>query len=271
MQALLQNAAMAVADFIMAVIPRPVPAPEALRDCRIISHRGEFDNNAVMENTLEAFHIARHHNVWGIECDIRWTADLVPVICHDSDGGRVFGEPVVIADVTFSELRKRLPLIPSLKELAAEFGGTTHLMLEIKDVPDSQPEQQGTLLAEALAGLQPGTDYHFLALDPDLFEQATFVPAQHCLPVAETNVGRLSAAALDRKLGGITGHFLLLGESIKQKHQVAGQHVGTGFVASRNCLFRELNRGIRWIFSNDAVRIQKIRDHYLAIAEGSVL
>jgi glycerophosphoryl diester phosphodiesterase len=42
-------------------------------------------------------------------------------------------------------------------------------------------------------------------------------------------------------------------------------------VASRNCLFRELNRGIRWIFSNDAVRIQKIRDHYLASAEGSVL
>ena len=271
MQALLQNAAMAVADFIMAVIPRPVPAPEALRDCRIISHRGEYDNNAVMENTLEAFHIARHHNVWGIECDIRWTADLVPVICHDSDGGRVFGEPVVIADVTFSELRKRLPLIPSLKELAAEFGGTTHLMLEIKDVPDSQPEQQGTLLAGALAGLQPGADYHFLALDPNLFEQAPFVPSRYCLPVAETNVGRLSKAALDRQLGGISGHFLLLGVSTKQKHQVAGPQVGTGFVASRNCLFRELNRGIRWIFSNDAVRIQKIRDHYLAIAEGSVL
>ena len=188
MLALLQNAATAVADFTMAVIPRPVPGLEALRDCRIISHRGEFDNSAVMENTLEAFHIARHHNVWGIECDIRWTADLVPVICHDSDGRRVFGEPVVIADVTFSELRKRLPLIPSLTELVAEFGGTTHLMLEIKAVPDSQPEQQGKLLTGALAGLQPGADYHFLALDPDLFEQATFIPAEYCLPVAETNV-----------------------------------------------------------------------------------
>ena len=48
MLALLQNAATAVADFTMAVIPRPVPGLEALRDCRIISHRGEFDNSAVM-------------------------------------------------------------------------------------------------------------------------------------------------------------------------------------------------------------------------------
>ncbi|MEP1593474.1 MAG: glycerophosphodiester phosphodiesterase family protein, partial [Halieaceae bacterium] len=107
----LQDVAMAVADFIMASIPRPIPTPTALNDCRIISHRGEFDNSAVMENTLEAFHVARHHGVWGLECDIRWTADLVPVICHDADASRVFGNPTIIAEVSFSELRERVPLI----------------------------------------------------------------------------------------------------------------------------------------------------------------
>ena len=263
MLALLQNVAMAIADLIMAAIPRPTPTPDALRDCRIISHRGEFDNTSVMENTLEAFHVARHHGVWGIECDIRWTADMVPVICHDADGSRVFGDPVIIANVSFNELRERVPLIPSLAELVAEFGGNTHLMLEIKAAPNSQIPQQRDILKETLTGLQPEADFHFLALDPALFEIATFVPLKCCLPVAEINISKLSAAALEQKLGGITGHFLLLTESMKQTHERTGQKVGTGFISSRNCLFRELNRGVRWIFSNDAVRIQKIRDQYL--------
>ena len=28
-------------------------------------------------------------------------------------------------------------------------------------------------------------------------------------------------------------------------------------------LFRELNQGVEWIFSNDALKIQKVRDGYL--------
>ena len=36
-----------------------------------------------------------------------------------------------------------------------------------------------------------------------------------------------------------------------------------GFIHSRNALFRELNRGVEWIFSNEAVRMQGIRDAYL--------
>ena len=44
-------------------------------------------------------------------------------------------------------------------------------------------------------------------------------------------------------------------------------HTGSGweqdFPSSRNTLFRELNRGIEWIFSNDAVALQHIRDDYL--------
>ena len=262
---------MAVVDAIMAVIPRPVPTAQALRDCRIISHRGEFDNSSVMENTLEAFQVARHHGVWGIECDIRWTADDVPVICHDGDAARVFGQALTLSECSFEVLRASVPMIPSLEELVAEFGGTTHLMLEIKAEASPMSKTRCEILAKVLAPLKVGSDYHFLALDPDLFEPLTFVSSKNCLPVAETNVGKLSRAALERGLGGITGHFLLLGKGLKNRHEGAGQRVGTGFIASRNCLFRELNRGIRWIFSNDAVRIQKIRDDYLAASESSML
>ena len=133
MRDILQALAMTLTDLVMSAYPRRVPTQVALANCRIISHRGEHDNRAVMENTLQAFSDARSAGVWGIECDVRWTADDVPVICHDPDAQRVFGETVTVADVPFEELRARLPQIPSLEELVCEFGGNTHLMLELKE------------------------------------------------------------------------------------------------------------------------------------------
>ncbi len=259
----LQNAAMKTADMFMAGIPQPVPSQDALRNCKIVSHRGEHDNISIMENTLPAFELARTNGVWGIECDIRWTADLVPLVCHDPSGARLFGQPDQFSSLPFTEVRALLPLIPSLAELVAEYGGTMHLMLEVKDEHYPQPARQKHILREHLSTLSPGQDYHFLALDPGLFEKVDFVAREFCFPVSELNAGKLSKACLDAEYGGLTGHFLLLSNTLKRRHQLAGQRIGTGFISSRNCLFRELNRGIEWIFSNDAVRIQQIRDRYL--------
>ena len=104
---------------------------------------------------------------------------------------------------------------------------------------------------------------HALALDPELFERVDFVPREFCLAVCALNTSRLSKAAIELQLGGLNGHFLLLGNKLRARHQSAGQRIGTGFINSKNCLFRELNRGIEWIFSKEAVKIQKIRDRYL--------
>jgi len=38
------------------------------------------------------------------------------------------------------------------------------------------------------------------------------------------------------------------------------QMVGTAYIKSKNSLFRELNRGVEWVFSNNAIEIQSIRD-----------
>jgi glycerophosphoryl diester phosphodiesterase len=96
-----------------------------------------------------------------------------------------------------------------------------------------------------------------------LFARVDFVPRNFCFPVAQLNTSRLSAAAIETQCGGLTGHFLLLTNKLRKRHELAGQCIGTGFISSKNCLFRELNRSVEWIFSNDAVKIQKIRDHYL--------
>jgi len=259
----LQKAAMKATDWLMAGIPRAVPNQLALRNCKIISHRGEHDNISIIENTLPAFEKARANGLWGIECDIRWTADLVPVISHDPCGKRLFGNPTPLAAMSLAEVRAQLPQIPSLAELVAEFGGNIHLMLELKAERIVQPARQKRILQEQLSTLVAGHDYHFLALDPELFEQVDFVPRKCCLPVSELNASRMSRASLELKFGGLTGHYLLLTNGLKQRHSLAGQRIGTGFISSKNCLFRELNRGIEWIFSNDAVKIQKIRDGHL--------
>ncbi len=261
-----RQAKLKAADWLVANLPQRVPGRAALENCKIISHRGEHDNRTVFENTLPAFDHARRNGVWGIECDIRWTADQVPVVCHDPTGERVFGDRTAVGSVPFGELRRRLPQIPTLEELLVEFGGNTHLMLELKAEPFPQPRLQRERLQALLAPWEAGQDYHLLSLEPALFRQFDIVPAEHCCPVAEENVDELLQITLDSGYGGLGGHFLLLNHSVKRQLEMAGMRLGTGFVASRNCLFRELNRGVEWIFSNHAVRIQKIRDHYLARA-----
>jgi len=259
----LRQAKLNAADWLMAGVPRRVPSKAALQSCKIISHRGEHDNKVVFENTLPAFDIARTNGVWGIECDIRWTADKVPVICHDSTAQRVFGISTAVNAVTFTDLRAQAPLIPSLQEVLQQFGGNAHLMLELKEehFPDSLAQKQ--ILAELLAPFEPGQHYHLLTLDPDLFDLFDIAPPQYCYPVAEENVAELCQRSLDSGYGGLGGHFLLLNNRVKRQLSQADQRIGTGFVSSRNCLFCELNRGVEWIFSNDAVKMQKIRDRYL--------
>lgn len=264
MREILKKATLRTTDIVQAAIPRGVPEAAALRDCKIVAHRGAHDSPGVQENTLAAFRRARSRGIWGIECDIRWTADLVPVIHHDPDTRRVFGRDLRLSEHRFADLHKALPELPSLAELVAEFGGTTHLMLELKAGALPDPGRQRRILREQLAPLVPGRDYHLLALDPELFALADFVPRHDCLPVSELGVARLSAAAIAGGFGGLLGHFLLLNERVRRRHERAGQRIGTGFIASKSCLFRELNRGVEWVFSDDAVKLQQIVDDTLA-------
>lgn len=254
---------MTAVDWWLAAIPRPMPNLAVLQQCKIISHRGEHDNREVMENTLRAYEIARAAGVWGIEGDIRWTADLAPVIIHDPDAARVFGQKTTIGETTYSELRRLLPLVPSVAEVVAEFGGNTHLMLELKAENFPQIDQQKQILAQHLSALTPGADFHLLALDIGLFEQFDNFPRSCCLPVSIINSRVMSKACLAGDYGGFTGHFLLLNDKLKLRHEQAGQPIGTGFVRSGNCLFRELNRGVEWIFTNDATKLQQVVSHAL--------
>ena len=110
--------------------------------------------------------------------------------------------------------------------------------------------EQKKILADILAGLTPVQDFHIICLSMgpinlfDMYAKPTY------LLVAELNIFEMSSLAQMHKIGGVTGHYVLCSDQVVAKHRKANQKVGTGFIRSVNCLNREINRDIDWIFTN---------------------
>lgn len=238
----------------VAVVPRQPPPPDVLARARIVSHRGERDNQRTRENTFAAFDPLVGSGVWGIEFDVRWTRDLEPVVCHDPDLLRVFRLPLSLVDTDYRTLRACCPDAPHLGEFVERYGGRLHLMLELKNAPYPDTDLQQKRLLQHLSGLQPIRDFHILALNTDLYRHVSDLPSQSWFPVAQFNVPKVSAFALANDCAGMAGPYALIGAKHLDAHHSAGQKVGIGFPHRRNVLFRELARGADWIFSDHALK-----------------
>ena len=247
-----------IVDYFFANLPQPLPQKGRLKHCKIVSHRGEYNNKTVFENTIPAFDRVRDQGIWGIELDIRWTKDLQPVVFHDKDLRRLFHSSLEINRMAWAELKKDFPLIPSLTEVIQRYGKTLHLMVEIKkeDYPD--PVYQNQVLKDLFSPLTPQSDFHFLSFNPEMFNLIDFVPTQTFLLIAKFNVRTISKMTIQKNYKGILSHYLLITDALIKKHHAEKQEVGTGWIGSKNSLFHELNRGVKWLFSNNAVKLQSI-------------
>lgn len=255
---LIENAFLRAADGLYRRLPQPVPDDKRLKHCKLIAHRGDHETPGVAENTVPAFEAAIAAGVWGIEFDVRWTCDLQPVVIHDADTRRIFGTDLRIRNSTYRDLRNTHPMIPHLEEVVRVFGGRAHLMVELKEEPYPDRENQRQSLERIFRSLIPQRDFHLISLTPELFDFIGFVPERALLPIAQVNIGAMSKLAVSKRLGGILGHFVMMTDSVVKKHRKLGQATGTGFVDSKKCLFRELNRGIIWIFTNRAAAMQSV-------------
>ncbi len=247
-------------DAATARWPRRVPDPVLLSRCRIVSHRGEHDNDRILENTEAAFDRAVCAGVWGIELDVRWTAEREPVVFHDPDTARLYGASHLLSEMNLGALQRRYPAIPTLAAVVRRYGKRVHLMVELKSAAGIVTQAQLAALRQALRPLRPVADYHLLSLEPQMLRAVRFAPRSCRVPIAEFNVRSLSELALREGYGGISGHYLLMGNRRLLRHRRRGQAVGTGFVNSRYGLYREVSRGVDWIFSDNAVRVQSFAD-----------
>ena len=253
-----QKRILQAADFFYKIRPQSFPGKERLRKCKIVSHRGEHDNITVYENTVRAFDLALERGIWGIEFDFRWTKDLHPVVIHDTNLERVFDLDLDIGEVNLEELKSRCPAVPSLSEVIQKYGKKLHLMAEIKAEIYPDPQRQNNILKDCFSGLEPQTDFHLISLTPEMFDLITFIPTSTFIPIATLNLPQISELALTKGYHGVAGHYSLLNNSMLAKHHKQGQKVGSGYPASKYCLFREINRNIEWIFSNNAGELQAV-------------
>jgi glycerophosphoryl diester phosphodiesterase len=249
-----------MADHFFAKWPQKKPTLAQLNACRLVAHRGEFDNGHVLENTLPAFDAAVAARVWGIEFDIRWTADLVPVICHDPDLTWIFGDPARISELSFHDLRARCPHVPAFTEMVDRYGGRCHLMIELKEEPYPNPAEQGRKLHEILQSVTPIKGFHLLSFDTDQFDQLNIGPPDAFIAIARLNARELSQRAIHNGYAGVGGHYLLVGNRHLAHCQRQGLKMAIGFVNSANSLFREVNRRVDWLFSDRPVKMQQILD-----------
>lgn len=245
-----------VADTIFGYMPQPVPSPTALKACRLISHRGEHLKTSAIENTIEAFDLAANAGVWGLEFDVRWTQDEHPVVFHDPDLKRLTGRPQRIDSLSLKTLQTQFPWIPTLENILHRYGKQRHLMIELKQSHQPISPQQTSRLLHLLEFLTPGEDFHLIGFDTSLFDPL-LLPPQCFLPIASLNATSVSQQILQQHYGGIAGYYLMISDTLIQRHLNAGQAVMIGFVASPQSLYREINRGIQWIITNHAVRLQQ--------------
>lgn len=70
----------------------------------LIAHRGASQTSP--ENTLRAFRAALDQHADGLECDVRLSADLEPVVFHDADLDRLTDAMGPVTARTFAELSR---------------------------------------------------------------------------------------------------------------------------------------------------------------------
>lgn len=246
-------------DKYFAYRPRPQPI-SVNTSVRIIAHRGAHNHAlAIKENTVAAFERALDYGCDGIELDVHACADGVLVVNHDPTLNRLWGQDVAIKTLRFSELRALVPEVPSLAEVIERYGKRIHLYIELK-APFTNLKE----LADTLQGLTPVEDYHLLCLDETMLPTLTMFPKHSLLLVpGHNNVRLFCQLSIEQQYGGVMGHYLLVSNRHVKQLTTAEQLVGVGFVDSRFSLYRELNRGINLLFTNNveavATYLQELR------------
>lgn len=263
MHPIIESGLAGLAEAVIAAVPRRAPGRAALANAKLVAHRGQRDGQRVRENTFAAFDPVIAAGVPAIEFDVRFTRDHEPVVVHDDDLQRVFGRPERIVDTDWATLRRIAPDLPHLDALLARYAERAHLMIELKTRGAKQAERR---LAELLTPLRPATDFHILSLRPGLFALLSELPSNCRIPVAKLDLAEQFRWALAHPCGGLAGPQMLMRASQIRRLRAERDFVGSGFVSRTGALWREIGRGVEWIFSNNPVPLQRALDRARAIA-----
>lgn len=124
----------------------PALSASAVECPRLVAHRGGYEVPPnTNENSMAAFRRAADIGVWGIETDVWFTKDMVPVLMHDQTLDRTTNAPAgtKVGDLTYEQLQQyrlnngeRIPSLDQYLELLLErdiWG-----FVEYKDADDTE-------------------------------------------------------------------------------------------------------------------------------------
>lgn len=242
-------------NLILNVVPAPPPSLEKLKKVKLVAHRGAWSSD-ILENTHAAFSPCLENQIWGIEFDMRWTRDDEPIVSHDSSLRRVFKQDLEIANFTRRSLEKIQPLVPSLEEMVSFYRRRNHFFIELKTPPSPKQTQR---LLELLKPLTPIQDYHLMSFDLDCFSLLMKkLPSQCFVAIGRTQLAALIQRIKGQGLGGMTGHFLLMTQNLRQICRDQGLNIGTGFPDKKQLFYREASKPVDWIFTNHALELNRL-------------
>jgi glycerophosphoryl diester phosphodiesterase len=199
---------------------------------------------------MGSFEKARALGADGIEFDVHFSKDLVPVVHHDVSLQRIFGHPGVLESMTLKEIKAVTPGVPTLEEVLALKG--LHFMIELK-VP--MTPAQVIAFTRALEGKTPREDYHLLAIRPELVREHSQTPGAAWMLVGELDLRSRIALSAERGYAGVAGHYLGMSRANVEKLHERGQQAGVGFVPGKNLYNREWSRGVDFVFTNLTSRL----------------
>lgn len=246
--------------FVFAALPQIKPTKDKLKKTRLVAHRGVHENDLAIENTLSAFQFVKDNNVWAAEFDVRFTRDNVPIVHHDPHCGRLFKHPEIeISHINFIDLRKNIPEIPTLLETVQLLSPNVHMMIEIKEDYRHSPERV-QIIENILSRLQPIQHFHLICLKPEYLEAFRNYPKAALIDVFWLNTATVLQQNSQLGHGGVAGYFLFLSSQEIVKLHAQTKTIGVGFLDSENSLYREVNRGADFIFTNHPLRLKRYID-----------
>lgn len=136
---------------------------------KMIAHRGL--SGIEVENTYSAFKRAGEHSYYGIEADVRRTADGKFIICHDDDLERISGQKIDVESSNFSDLIN-VPLFDRYKNTAVgeRLTGLENFILVCK-----QYEKQAILEFKSNFTQQEIDEIIEIIRNLDYLERVTFI------------------------------------------------------------------------------------------------
>lgn len=245
----LEDRALDVVDSLMSFLPYARPSNVALAQSRIVAHRGAW-GEGFPENTMAAFTRAWQLGVHAVEMDLRWSQDGQVFVHHDPTLTRVLGRPEALADLPSARLEQWG--VNSLEEVLAAAPRDRELFLELKGPPNPEKAQR---LREILQRHGPERIW-LMGFDLNPWLAMPF-PG-----VRWASIGRRARVENTAKVQMITGHYLLTTRGDVRRAQDAGILVGTGFINNLPTFYRELHRGVRYVFTNRPEILLRLQETY---------